>query len=726
MFRVSVIVVVCVECAVALARNPDRALVLQQSPAEIVVDGVIEPAWSIADSATGFFQLTPFYGQAPKHHTTAKLLSTGEALYCIVVCEQPAAEIEVQTGVLDQSSGDVVSLMIDTFGDKQTAYKFAVSSSGVRSDARMLDDARNRDYSWDGVWFAASKLYDWGYVVEMKIPYRTIKYNDALTEWGLDFDRWNSTTREDLYWCSYAQNEGQRISGFGRLILHGACPPAHGLNLEVYPVGIAKAMYQQDGKYKVEPDAGIDIFYNPSEKLTFQLTGNPDFAQIEADPYQFNISRYETYFQERRPFFTEGNEIFMASGRQSNSGFYQPLELFYSRRIGKALSESDLVPLLVGAKASGRAGEWQYGGFYAMTGEKEYVQDGTPLTEECAHFMATRLKKQILENSSIGILFVGKAMPGNLQGVLDIDGAFRNSTLQLSYQIARSIENGRGDFAMSAGLVSFGQNWWNAVRTRAIGKNFDINAVGFVPWRGTAQLTALTGPAWYFSDGAVRQCALYGGFSLNYEDADLFTDWVGLLGFNVNFRSEWGAEITVDMGRSRDLSKEYTSWEADLSSWFHITPRWSGDFQAGIGRSYNFQRDFVAQFGYGQGNFEWKPASFLTVGTSLGAFFEGNPKGSIEEITCNARPYVSLTPMNDLNLRLYVDNTYLRSSQRLEQVLYGLLISYNFLPKSWVYLAVNDVEARRDVLGVAGEIVARRLETASRVGVTKIKYLYYL
>jgi hypothetical protein len=219
---------------------------------------------------------------------------------------------------------------------------------------------------------------------------------------------------------------------------------------------------------------------------------------------------------------------------------------------------------------------------------------------------------------------------------------------------------------------------------------------------------------------------LYSGFSVNYEDADLFADWVGVLGFNMNFRSNCGGEISVDMGRSRDLSVEYTSWEVNLSSWFQITPRWSADFSANAGRSYNFQRNYLARYGYGQGDLEWKPASFLTVGTSLGAFIEGNPEGSIEEITYNARPYVSLTPMNDLNIRLYVDNTYLRSSQQLEQVLYGLLISYNFLPKSWVYLAVNDVEERREVLGMAGEIVARRLETASRAAVTKIKYLYYL
>jgi hypothetical protein len=712
--------------AAASAQQTERVLVLKESPTALTVDGVIEPAWSVADSATGFFQLTPYFAQPPKYSTVAKLLTTPEALHCLMICQQPPGEIEAQTGVLDQFSGDVVSLMIDTFGDKQTAYKFAVSSSGVRSDARMLDDARNRDYSWDGVWFAASKLYEWGFVVEMKIPYRTIRYDGTLKEWGLDFDRWIPATREDLYWCSCAQNEGQRISRFGRLILNGARPTVHGLNLEVYPVGIAKATYLQDGKYRVEPEAGIDLFYNPSEKLTFQLTGNPDFAQIEADPYEFNISRYETYFDERRPFFTEGNEIFMASGRQRNTGFYRPMELFYSRRIGRALSDGTLVPLVVGTKASGRAGDWQYGGFYALTGEEEYMDDGAAQREEQAHFVAARLKRQILENSSVGVLFVGKAVPGNLAGVLDLDGAFRTSTLQISYQIARSIDNGQGDFALSAGLTSFGPHWWNAARIRAIGKEFDVDAVGFVPWRGTAQLTALTGPAWYFDDGAVRQCALYFGLSLNYEDADLYTDRVGVLGFNINFRSDWGMEVSLEAGRSRDLAKEYPGWEVDYSWWYNTSPRWSGNIWGSVGKMYNFSRDYLAHFGYCEGEFSWKPASVLGVGTSVGVFVEGNPEGSVEEITYNARPYVSLTPVNDLNIRFYVDNIYLGSSERLEHLLYGLLVSYNFLPKSWVYLALNEMQERRDILGPMGTVTARPLETASRAGVVKIKYLYYL
>ncbi|MGB6649482.1 MAG: carbohydrate binding family 9 domain-containing protein [Bacteroidota bacterium] len=206
-------------CA-ALARadqNEDKVLRLMRTPEPIKIDGVIEPAWTIADSAIGFFQQQPFHARPPSCRTVASVLTTDEALYCLIVCYDRIENIQRFTGLHDQQGGDMVSIMLDTFNDRQTAYKFGVTSTGVRSDSRMLDDARNRDYSWDAVWFADAEIYEWGYVVEIKIPYRSIRYDKELNEWGIDFDRWIPTTNEDLYWCEYEENEGQRISKFGTL-----------------------------------------------------------------------------------------------------------------------------------------------------------------------------------------------------------------------------------------------------------------------------------------------------------------------------------------------------------------------------------------------------------------------------------------------------------------------------------------------------------------------------
>ncbi len=705
--------------------NNDKIIHLKKVNIDVKVDGVIDPVWDEIDSATGFFQLQPYFGKQPTRKTVAKVLTTADALYCLIISYDNKNEIQANTGKLDDFSGDVVSVMLDTFNDKKTAYKFAVSASGVRSDSRMLDDGRNRDYNWDGIWFAASKVYDWGFVTEMKIPYKSIQYNEDLKEWGLDFDRWVPASNEDLYWCKYEQTEGLRISKFGRLMFDDFQPNAEGLNLEVYPVGISKAAYIENGNYKVKGDVGLDILYNPSPKLKFQFTANPDFAQIEADPYDFNISRYESYFSERRPFFTEGNEIFMASGKQQNTGFYSPLELFYSRRIGKKLPDGTEVPLQFGAKAFGRLGEWEYGGFLAMTGEKNYEDDGAWNTEEKAYFGSARLKKQIFENSQVGVLFVGKQTRDNTYGVLDIDGAFRQSNWQLSYQLARSVNNSDGDFAASAGLISFTENWIAFARGKYIGENFDISQIGYVPWKGTSEFTTIAGPLWNFDNGYIRQILMYGGFSLNYEKVDHYTDHAIVLGFNMQLRDNWGYEISGSFGKSKDSDIKYNSYEVNLSSWYNISPKWSGNLWGGYSKTYNFNRDYTAFYSRLGAEVRWQALSILEIGTSYNMWVEGNPEGNVEDITYNARPYFSFTPFNDFNIRLYVDNIFVRSSDKLERVVGGFLFSYNFSPKSWIYFAYNEVQDRSEQYDYNGRLLPAQMHVTNRAGVLKVKYLYY-
>jgi hypothetical protein len=716
----------CLACTSGEAQQP-KTLTLHAALTTPRIDGEIDPVWAAADSVADFEQMGPYYGKPPAERTVAKLIASDEALYALFICYSAHAVIQNNAGIHDQTSGDAVSIMLDTFNDRTSAYKFGVTASGTQYDARLVDDGRNRDGSWDGVWFTRTAVHSWGYVVEIEIPFKSIRYDGELTEWGLDMDRWIPETKEDISWIKYEQAEGQRISKFGRLVLNGAKPAASGLNLEIYPVAVARSEYDPaTKKYKVEPDAGIDIFYNPSEKLTFQLTGNPDFAQIEADPFEFNISRYETYYSERRPFFTAGNEVFVAAGRENNSGFYRPLELFYSRRIGQSLSDGSLVPLNVGAKTFGRLGAWEYGAFLARTGNVNYDDDGTLTTEPAATFASARVKKQIFENSTIGVLFVGKQTPGRMEGVIDVDGAFRSPTYQLAYQFARSINNGKGDYAASAGLRMFTKEWGTLVRTRAIGNGFDVDAVGYVPWKGTANFTVITGPMTYYDDGPVVNMYNYGGFSVTYEDVDLATDWVGALGINMQFRDNWGFETSVIGGRSKDEGIRYTYYEADHSMWFNISPRWVANVWGGYSYGYNFSREYVGSYIWFGSYIEWKLLSTLELGTSYNMYIEKMPGGAIEDITYNARPYISLTPITNLNLRVYMDDVFLRSSDQNERLIVGFLFSYNFLPKSWIYLALNEIQERKDVLDRTGLTMGRRMEVAGRAGVVKVKYLYYL
>jgi hypothetical protein len=166
-FRRSLAFLLCFVAGATVSANPDKIFRLKKIPASISVDGVIDPVWNQVDSVVDFVQLQPFAGRDPSVKTVAKLCTTEDALYCLMVCYDDRKYIQANTGKLDDSSGDIVSLMLDTFGDRRTAYKFAVTASGLRSDCRLLDDARNRDYNWDGVWFSNARVYDWGFVIEL-------------------------------------------------------------------------------------------------------------------------------------------------------------------------------------------------------------------------------------------------------------------------------------------------------------------------------------------------------------------------------------------------------------------------------------------------------------------------------------------------------------------------------------------------------------------------------
>jgi len=707
------------------AANAEKTISLRKTNININTDGIIEDVWNMADSVSDFVQQQPYWNRKPTQKTVARVLTTDRAIYCLIKCYDNSGVTDYQTGILDDFGGDIVSFMIDTFNDKQTAYKFAVSSSGFRSDARLLDDGRNRDYSWDGIWFAASKTYNWGFAVEIEIPYKSIQYNKDATSWGIDFDRWIPNLTEDIYWCNYEEIEGQRISKFGKLLFDDFYPEEKGLNLEIFPVAIGKLAYLGDNKYKVEPDAGIDIFYNPSPRLTLQATANPDFAQIEADPYDFNISRYESYFSERRPFFTQGNEIFMPSGKQRNSGFYKPLELFYSRRIGKKLPDGEEVPLNFGAKAFGRVDEFEYGGFIAQTGKQSYTEDDMFYDESSAYFASARVKKQILGNSSIGLLYVGKFENSNNYGVIDIDGAFRGSNWQLAYQFARSFKNNEGDYAFSAGLTSSGDSWITFVKTRLIGADFDIDQVGYVPWKGNSQLVTLAGPRWYFETGYVKQILVYGGGIVNYEHADAYTDLGGLLGYNMQFRDNWGFEVNLDMSDAKDSDINYSSLSLSFSSWFNPSAKFSGNLWGGYSKTYNFSRDYLSYYSWAGTSVSSPVASYLEIGTSFDMYIEGDPDYNVEEIIYNARPYFSLTPVNNLNIKMYLDNVYVSSSDKLERLIVGFFFAYNFSPKSWIYLAYNEFRDRAEEYDNNNNPLPLRLHVTDRAAVLKIKYLYY-
>jgi hypothetical protein len=364
-----------------------------------------------------------------------------------------------------------------------------------------------------------------------------------------------------------------------------------------------------------------------------------------------------------------------------------------------------------------------------MTAQTDYSVDDIDTTEPQAYFASARVSKQIFENSSIGLLYVGKHTSTHENGLIDIDGAFRTSEWQLAYQLARSYysdpNRSEGDYAGSAGFTWFRQDWFTGIRGRYVGEKFDVDQVGFIPWRGTGELVALTGPRWYFDEGYIKSILIYGGGFLNYEKVDSFTDRAVLLGYNMQFRNNWGFEINFNTGRAKELDIEFDALEVSLSSWFSVSPAWHLNVWGGYSKTYNFSRDYLSFYSWIGTYFEWNATDILELGTTFETYVEGDPSYQIADITYNARPFFTLTPLNDLSFRVYLDMVYVRSTQQIGQTILGFLFSYNFLPKSWIYFALNEYRQRSPQTDPFGNTVVGPLSVTDRVGVFKVRYLYY-
>ena len=323
------------------------------------------------------------------------------------------------------------------------------------------------------------------------------------------------------------------------------------------------------------------------------------------------------------------------------------------------------------------------------------------------------------------MLYVGKFSNGNHNGVLDIDGAIRESNWQIAYQFAGSFNNESNGFAASLGFNKFHDDYIVLSRVRHIGKGFDADEIGFVPWKGTTESTVLAGPRWFYENGILRQLLIYAGPSLYNELEDNYTDVSGVFGFNMGFRDNWGYEVTLSYGKSKDSGIYYDGYNINFSSWFNINPSWNGKPDAGYEKTDNFARDYLGYFSWLGASYNHQIIETVRAGTSFDMYLEINPNKNIEDITYNARPFVSITPINDLNMRIYVDNVFVKSTDRMERIILGFLFSYNFLPKSWIYFAYNEIQDRSDEYSSSGNLLPNRMHLVNRAAVFKVKYLYY-
>ena len=397
--------------------KPLSAIRIHATPPKI--DGRLDDLiWQRAPVFTGFTQRRPDTGQAATESTTVQFAYDDKALYVgVMAFDRQPEHIVARLARRDQwSEADFVQIAIDAHHDHQTNFVFQVFAGGSLTDGYNYDDGQGWDSAWDGVWQARQSRHENGWCVEYKIPYQALRFSpQEKYTWGINVIRYISRKKEDVYWRMIPLEQSGWPSHFGHLEgIEQIIPPKP---LEIMPYIVGRSTFiADDGSDSRDffGNLGVNMRYGLTSGLSLNATVNPDFGQVEADPAVLNLSVFETFFEERRPFFVDGAD-----------NFRTPIQLFYSRRIGKQpgfnripsgfqmVERPDFTTILGAIKIMGKTtGKTSFGFMEALTAREyaslESVEEEKNrrdfILEPRSHILVGRVQQDLLQgNSHIGL-----------------------------------------------------------------------------------------------------------------------------------------------------------------------------------------------------------------------------------------------------------------------------------------------------------------------------------
>jgi hypothetical protein len=406
------------------------------------IDGALtEEAWAAAEPAASFIQRDPTEGAPAREQTEVRVLFDDEAIYIGARMHDSSPSTVARQLVRRDERGqfDFFEASLSPAADDRTGYRFRVSAAGVQADEYLFDDVRD-DASWDAVWESAAAVDDGGWTAELRIPLSQLRFSrtgEAL-HWRANFARRRVASNERSYWALESSTRYGVVSVFGRL--EGLRLPEGIRRFELRPYALARgrsAPSDPDDPFFSGREAGLnggtDLRYGIGTAFTLDATLNPDFGQVEVDPAEVNLSAFESFFPERRPFFVEDARIFDygLSGRENT--------LFYSRRIGReptrrtlrsaAFADAPAQSAILGAaKLTGRtAGGLALGGLAAVTQQEKaraFFLDGdsiaTFVAEPATAYGVARARQELGGSTQIGAIVTGlrRALPSS--GALDV------------------------------------------------------------------------------------------------------------------------------------------------------------------------------------------------------------------------------------------------------------------------------------------------------------------
>ena len=617
----------------------------------VEIDGELtESDWQKATPIRQFIQFEPDAGEPLTESTEVRILYDDKHIYFGFVCSEPdrskivANKMRRDTMLWDQ---DNVFVLLDTYNDRRSGFFFRVNPLGAREDVAIMDSGDSRNENWNAVWDSRSKINSDNWTTEIAIPFSQLRFKDeAALTWGLNLGRTIQKNQEEGTWApvpaAYTFLARYRTTNLGELT--GLSGISQKRNIEFLPYflpGVAKT--EADGTVGVL-DFGADMKVSVTSNLTADLTVNTDFAQVEADREQANLTRFSLFFPEKRQFFLEGAGLFDFGIPRTSFNAPPPLLLFYSRRIG--IEDGHAIPILGGGKVTGKMGGFGVALLNVLT--NKYAADATENLDavdvDRTTYSVLRIKRDLFTGSSLGVIAINKQGPGAYNRATGVDLIYRPTdkmnfrglwarTFEPS-EIQNDLINGNNISSSETPIgntnaLYFGGNWQSAVaRVNAsytdIGEDFNPE-VGYV-YR--------TGSRWF--RGELRGTP--------------YLHWYGL-------RRMWiGPEIDIVLNSDNQLETRTFIW----STWLELeTNGWGG---IRIYRNFeNLTEDFEIREGIiiPSGEYSYNNYSLMLnaegkvfngrMGFNIGDFYNGTRRGFDIRLDIRLTGRFSLEPRYEFN-----------------------------------------------------------------------------
>jgi len=659
-----------------------------RASAPIVIDGLLsEGSWAEAEAATRFIQRDPEEGAPASERTEVRVLFDNQQVYFGVVCTDSnpggirATELRRDNGL---GSDDIFEIILDTFYDRRNGYLFRINPLGTQYDATVTNEGQTTNSNWDEKWDSQARITDTGWTAEIAIPFKSVRFlSGEEIVWGVNFHRRVMSKNEDVFWTAHNRDfDFDEVSRAGRL---EGLSGIEGFRFRLKPyftTGASKVF--DDGQFQTKhlTDVGIEVAkYLVTPQLALDVTVNPDFAQADVDQAQVNLTRFPTFFPERREFFQEGSGIFQAG---TGGGGSSRVLLFHSRRIG--LSSGEEIRILGGAKLTGKQGPLDIGVINMQTDRFE--------DRAGQNFSVVRVKGNLLNRSYIGGILTrnteGAVGPRNLTGA--VDGGF--TFLQnLNFQgfLAKSESQGStGDDIAGQARVEWDSDRFGFTLDHvSIQENFRP-PMGFVPRPDIKRTMAEASYSPRPNIRLIRQFQFQANTEYISNQAGALAERDAELSFQTEFES--GDDITLQFSRSFErLTEEfdieggtvipagdYRSNEYQVSFEAYDGRAISGDMQLGVGDFYTGRRTAL----------QFSPQFKVTPNLSINPSYEWNRITMPDDTRFSTHEFNG--SVNYAFSRKWLTRTTVQLNSQDQEYLFNFRLNYIFRPGDDIFVVYNE------------------------------------